>query len=99
MLGHPSARGRHREVLQALARALLGRVEPADGLDLIAEELEPRREHLRRGPDIEDAAAAAELSRLEHERIPTVAGTVQGRNERLETDPPPPPAPVGGRAA
>src|SRR6185369_6223372 len=42
-------------------RALRGRIEQADRLDVVAEELEPRRTRLARREDVDDPAAQAPL--------------------------------------
>ena len=62
------------EALGLAERALGEGREPADRLDLVAEELEPRRPVLGRAEDIEDVAANRELPPLVDLLDPLVAG-------------------------
>ena len=62
--------GRTVTSLQLLERALGGEVEPADGGDVVAPPLEPRRRRHPEAVDVEDAAAHAELRDLGHRAAP-----------------------------
>ena len=56
--------GAHSAVLGQLERALVGDLEVADLLDLVAPELDPQRVLLGRREDVEDAAAHREVAAL-----------------------------------
>jgi hypothetical protein len=56
-------RGREqRDAVQRPDGALVRRVEGAQGVDLVAEELDPDRERGRRREDVDDAASTGELA-------------------------------------
>ena len=78
-LGHE---GQGEELVERGAGALGGRIEEADRLDLVAEELEPRRARVARREDIDDAAAEAPLP----DRDDGVCALVAGVLERLEQE-------------
>ncbi len=58
-------------------RALRPRLERADALDVVAEQLDAKRQLLGRGPDVDDAAAAARLARRRHLRLDAIAAGVE----------------------
>ena len=62
---HFTRRG-NQQLVQVARGALRGRVESADGVDLIPKELQARRFGLRWRPHIQNAAAVRELPRLQH---------------------------------
>ena len=72
-LGHEELRGRQEHhALDLAGRALVGRVERPERVDLVAEELDPDRQLGRRREDVDDAAAPGELAPprdLEHRRV------------------------------
>ena len=55
-----------QRVVDGLDRALRRRVEAADRLDRVADELDAQRVHVAGGEDVHDAAADAELAVLVH---------------------------------
>ena len=62
-LGHEELRRREQHhALDLAGRALVGRVEGAQRVDLVAERLDPDRQLRRRREDVDDAAAARELA-------------------------------------
>ena len=61
VLGGKLGRGRQLQLLGVAQRALRERREPADRLDLVAEELEPRSTVLRGAEDVQDPSAEREL--------------------------------------
>ncbi len=65
---------RPQTVLGDLQRALVGHLEEADLLDLVAPELHPQRVLLGRREDVQDAAAHRELAALLDEFDPGVGG-------------------------
>ena len=60
------ARGEDDELLEGGLRALRHRIEGPDGLDVVAEQLDPRGLGRRRGVHVDDAAAPRERARLAH---------------------------------
>jgi hypothetical protein len=68
-------RGQQRGLVERADRSLVGRVERAQGVDLVAEELDPDRQRRGRREDVDDAAASRELAAagdLEHGRVAEV---------------------------
>ena len=68
--------------LDGADRPLVGRVEGAQRLDLVAEALDPDRQRLRRREDVDDAAAARELAAagdLGHRLVAEVEQVAQQR--------------------
>ena len=66
------ARRRDREGYGFGGGALGGRIEHAQGLDLIAEEFDPNGKRGGRRPDIDDPAAPAELAGFDHQAFRAV---------------------------
>ena len=77
-----AARRRPQPVLGDLERALVGDLEVADLLDLVAPELDPQRVLLGRREDVEDAAAHGEVAALLDQLDAGVAGRDQSRDDR-----------------
>ena len=75
-----AARRRPQPVLGDLERALVGDLEVADLLDLVAPELHPQRVLLGRREDVEDAAAHREVAALLDQLGAGVAGRRRGRS-------------------
>jgi hypothetical protein len=69
-----------------IERALTHRVEFADRLDDIAEQLDTQRLRMRRREDVEDAATHAEVAAVFDERHAAVAPIVELRGQRVEVD-------------
>ena len=79
-------RRQERDLADGPHGPLVGRVEGAQRVDLVAEELHPDRQRRRRREHVHDAAAPGELAparHLEHRRVPTVE---ELRQERLQPD-------------
>ena len=74
-----AARRRPQPVLGDLERALVGDLEVADLLDLVAPELHPQRVLLGRREDVEDAAAHGEVAAPLDQLGAGVAGVRPGR--------------------
>ena len=82
-----AGRADHR-LVEALDRALRLRVEAADRLHLVAEQLDAQRQRGGRREDVEDAAAPRRLARPLDERSERVAGLDEPERQRVEGDPP-----------
>jgi hypothetical protein len=86
MLGGELGRWRELDRLRVPQRALGEGGEPADGLDLVAEELDPRGPILRGAEDIEDAAPHRKLPPLLHLVDPLIASLHQPAGHLAEVD-------------
>ena len=72
--------GQQGEAVDPVDAALAGRIEAADALDLVAEEIEPERLFLARRKEIDQPAAHRELAGIAHRLGPRIAvGGEQGR--------------------
>ena len=79
-------RGQEGDLSHGLDAALVGGVEGAQGVDLVAEQLDPDGQRRRRREDVDDAAPARELAAagdLDHRRV---AALVELGDERLHAD-------------
>ena len=63
--GQQFARGCHQHLIQFGHRALAGRIEPPEQVDLIPEEFQAHRQRFSRRPDVQDTAAPGKLAWLE----------------------------------
>ena len=71
-------------VLERIERALRLRIEAADGLDLIVEQIDAQRRRCAHGEHIQQRAAHGELARTDDLADARVAGLGQPLAERLE---------------
>ena len=81
-----SVSGSNLRFVEARLRALRFRIELADGVDLVAEELDAHGAVGFRRIDVENAAAARELARHLHEVHLRVADAGQVRGEDFDVD-------------
>ena len=80
-------RGQEGDLADGADAALVGGVEGAQGVDLVAEQLDPDRQGRRRREHVDDAAASRELAPagdLDHGRV---AALEQLGDQRVEADP------------
>ena len=82
-----SEAGRSERALDGADRALVGRVERAERVDLVAEELDPDRQRQRRREDVDDAAPARRLATAGDLGDRDVAEVEQLAQERVLVDP------------
>jgi hypothetical protein len=75
------------EALRRLDGALGGGVEAADGLDLVAEEVEAERVGVARGEQVEQPAAHSVFARLEHRVGADISVGAEHRRELVAVDP------------
>ena len=80
-------RGHQGEGLGLVGRALVGRVEAADRVDLVAEEVEPQRQLLARGEDVDQRAAYRIFAMLGDSVGALVAERGHLPDQRLALDP------------
>jgi len=99
-------RGADAQLVAHLRRALRRRIERADALDVVAEELDAQRLVFGRRPDVDDAAAACRLAGRGDGGLDAVAGGVERasvtimRGDSPRTSPPGPLSAIGeGEAA
>ncbi len=86
VLGAELGGGRDLDLFGLAQRALGEGREPAQRLDLVAEQLDPHRPLLGRGVDVEDASAHRELAALEDLLLALVAQLDQALERLLEVD-------------
>ena len=79
--------GQQQRTLDRADRALVGRVEGAQRIDLVAEELDPDRQRQRRREDVDDAAAPRQLAAAGDLGDRHVAEVEQLAQERVLVDP------------
>ena len=91
--GRPAGRqeelggGEEGDLTDGLDAALVGRIEGAQGVDLVAEQLDPDGQGRRRREDVDDPAASRELAPagdLDHGRV---AALEELGDQRVEADP------------
>ena len=80
-------RGQEQRPLDRPDRALVGRVERAQRVDLVAEELDPDRQRHRRREDVDDPAATGEFAPAGHLRDRHVAEAEQLVEQPVLVDP------------
>ena len=80
-------RGHQREGVGLVGRALVGGVEAADAVDFVAEEVEPERQFLARGEEVDQRSANRIFAMLRDRVGALVAERVQLLDERLALDP------------
>ena len=80
------ARRQEDDLVDGADRPLVGRVEPPERVDLVAEELDPDRQRARRREDVDDAAAPGELAAAGDLEGGHVAEVEQLGEERLEAE-------------
>ncbi len=80
------ARRGDRQALQCLDGALRGGIEAAQGIDLIAEEIQAHRLRIGGVPDIQDAAPAGKLPRRDHRADRLVAQGDPGTHQLIGLD-------------
>src|SRR6185369_197891 len=85
--GKELRRGQQGRLLERADRALIGRIEGAQRVDLVAEELDPDREGRGRREDIDDPAASGELATPGNLARGRVAETEELEEQRFRTEP------------
>ena len=87
-VGEPLAGRADDRLVESLDGALRLRVEAADRLDLVAEQLDAQRQRLGGREDVEDAAAPRRLAGSLDERAERVTGLDEPQRQRVERDAP-----------
>ena len=85
-VGQQVARRRRHHVSERRLAALARRIELADRLHLVAEQLDPHRRGAMGRKHVEDPAAHGELAALLDERHPRITRADQRRDERVAVD-------------